>query len=62
MMNADKPPVCDYEGSDYQSTFWDTGGREYEDQVEALALRRLLPRSGTLMLEIGAGAVRNNPR
>ncbi len=62
MMTADKPPVCDYEGSDYQSTFWDTGGREYEDQVEALALRRLLPRSGTLMLEIGAGAGRNTPR
>ena len=62
MMTADKPPVCDYEGSDYQSTFWDTGGREYEDQVEALALRRLLPKSGSMMLEIGAGAGRNTPR
>jgi ubiquinone/menaquinone biosynthesis C-methylase UbiE len=62
MMTAHKPPVCDYEGSDYQSTFWDTGGREYEDQVEALALRRLLPKSGSMMLEIGAGAGRNTPR
>ncbi len=62
MMTSEKPPVCDYEGSDYQSSFWDSGGREYEDRVEALALRRLLPKSGSLMLEIGAGAGRNTPR
>ena len=61
-MTSGKPPVCDYEGSDYQSSFWDAGGREYEDQVEALALRRLLPESGSLMLELGAGAGRNTPR
>ena len=62
MMTSEKPPVCDYEGSDYQSSFWDSGGREYEDQVEALALRRLLPETGVRMLEIGAGAGRNTPR
>ncbi|HEY9152323.1 MAG TPA: class I SAM-dependent methyltransferase [Anaerolineales bacterium] len=56
------PPVCDYEGSDYQSSFWDQGGREYEDRVEAIALKRLLPKSGRLMLELGAGAGRNTPR
>ena len=50
MMTSEKPPVCDYEGSDYQSSFWDAGGGEYEDQVEALALGRLLPESGALML------------
>lgn len=61
-MNSEKLPVCDYEGSDYQTSFWDSGGREYEDQAEALALRRLLPRSGELMLEVGAGAGRNTPR
>jgi ubiquinone/menaquinone biosynthesis C-methylase UbiE len=61
-MTLNKPPVCDYEGSDYQSSFWDAGEREYEDQVEALALRRLLPVSGAHMLEIGAGAGRNTPR
>src|SRR5512138_1240335 len=33
------PPVCNYEGSDYQSSFWDKGGREYEDRTEAIALR-----------------------
>lgn len=61
-MTQDPPPICDYEGSDYQTTFWDKGGRAYEDQAEAVALRRLLPDSGKMMLEIGAGAGRNTPR
>ncbi len=56
------PPVCNYEGSDYQSSFWDKGGREYEDRTEAIAIKRLLPKSGRLMLELGAGAGRNTPR
>jgi ubiquinone/menaquinone biosynthesis C-methylase UbiE len=56
------PPVCDYEGSDYQSSFWEQGGREYEDRAEAIALEHLLPASGRLMLELGAGAGRNTPR
>jgi ubiquinone/menaquinone biosynthesis C-methylase UbiE/predicted RNA-binding Zn-ribbon protein involved in translation (DUF1610 family) len=56
------PPVCDYTDSDYQSSFWDKGGRAYEDAAEAIALRHLLPKSGRLMLEIGAGAGRNTPR
>jgi SAM-dependent methyltransferase len=59
----EQPPVCDYEGSDYQSSFWDTGTRDYEDMVEAVALKRMLPDSGgELMLEVGAGAGRNTPR
>ena len=61
-MTNDSPPICDYEGSDYQTTFWDEGGRDYEDQAEAVALRRLLPNQGKMMLEIGAGAGRNTPR
>ena len=62
--DSDKSPprVCDYEGSDYQSRFWDQGQRAYEDQVEAIALKRLLPPGGRLMFEIGAGAGRNTPR
>jgi ubiquinone/menaquinone biosynthesis C-methylase UbiE len=59
---TDRPPICDYEGSDYQTTFWDKGDRVYEDRTEAVALRRLLPSSGKLMLEIGAGAGRNTLR
>lgn len=56
------PPICNYEGSDYQQVFWDTGERQYEDQVEAIAIRRLLNQRGELLLEIGAGAGRNTPR
>jgi ubiquinone/menaquinone biosynthesis C-methylase UbiE len=56
------PPICDYEGSDYQTSFWDQGGREYEDRAEAIALKRLLPENGRLLLELGAGAGRNTPR
>ena len=59
---TDQPPVCDYEGSQYQQTFWDTGTRAYEDQSEARALAALLPTRGRLLLEIGAGAGRNTPR
>ena len=59
---TETPPVCDYEGYDYQTSFWDQGGRAYEDRVEAIALRRLLPERGRFMLEIGAGAGRNTPR
>lgn len=57
-----RPPICNYEGSDYQRSFWEQADRAYEDRVEAVALRRLLPDSGQLLLEIGAGAGRNTPR
>lgn len=62
MNKKEKLPICDYEGSDYQQTFWDTGQRAYEDRVEAIALRRLLPPTGDILLEIGAGAGRNTSR
>jgi ubiquinone/menaquinone biosynthesis C-methylase UbiE len=56
------PPICNYEGSDYQTSFWERGGRQYEDAVEEVALRRLLPAGGKHLLELGAGAGRNTPR
>ena len=59
---SDTPPVIDYEGSDYQTSFWERGGRAYEDGVEAVALKRLLPPGGQRMLDLGAGAGRNVPR
>jgi ubiquinone/menaquinone biosynthesis C-methylase UbiE len=63
MTTRDQPiPICDYEGSDYQSRFWETEDRAYEDEAEALALRRLLPEGGDRLLEVGAGAGRNTPR
>ncbi len=62
MPEQKRPPVCDYEGSDYQTRFWKKGGREYEDRCEAIALKRLLPKQGSLLLELGAGAGRNTRR
>lgn len=56
------PPVCNYEGSDYQTSFWEKGGRAYEDGCEVTALKRLLPTQGRHLLELGAGAGRNTPR
>ena len=56
------PPICSYEGSDYQERFWDQGDRAYEDLTEAIALRRLLPVRGSRVLELGAGAGRHSRR
>jgi SAM-dependent methyltransferase len=47
--------ICDYEGTSYRARFWEGQGREYEDLAEHIALRRLLPPRGRLILEIGAG-------
>jgi len=51
----DTPPVCDYEGSDYRTRFWQNQNRAYEDRVERVALRRLMPPAGDTLIEIGAG-------
>jgi ubiquinone/menaquinone biosynthesis C-methylase UbiE len=48
-------PVIDYEGSRYQTDFWEGQGRAYEDATERLALRQLLPAHGPRIAEIGAG-------
>jgi len=47
--------VCDYEDSTYRTDFWEGRGRDYEDGAERVAIRRLLPRTGTRLLDIGAG-------
>lgn len=54
-MNDETPRICDYEGSDYRTRFWEGQGRDYEDLVERNVIRRLLPPSGRRLLEIGAG-------
>ena len=56
------PPVCDYEGSNYQEEFWGQGNRAYEDAAERMAIRKLLPDTGYHLLELGAGAGRNSKR
>ena len=61
-LNSEQPEICDYEGSDYQERFWESGARRYEDLVEKIALRRMLPAKGRKLLEIGAGAGRNTNR
>jgi SAM-dependent methyltransferase len=47
--------ICDYEGSDYKTRFWKNADRAYEDAVERIALRRLLPPTGKRIIEFGAG-------
>ena len=51
------PRVIDYEGSRYSTEFW-SPAREYEDRVERIALRAMLPPRGRRLIEIGAGAGR----
>ncbi len=47
--------VISYEGSSYKTDFWEGQGREYEDLTERQAIRRLLPTTGKMIVEIGAG-------
>ena len=47
--------ICDYEGSTYRTDFWEGQDREYEDLAERIALRKLLPPDGDLLMEVGAG-------
>lgn len=54
-MTEKMPPVCDYEGSDYRTRFWENQGRDYEDQVERSALRKMMPDYGSTVIDIGAG-------
>lgn len=49
------PRVCDYEGSRYRTDFWEGHNREYEDQVERIAMQKLLPSRGQRLIEVGAG-------
>lgn len=49
------PRICDYEGSRYRTDFWEGQNREYEDRVERIAMRHLLPPRGQRLIEIGAG-------
>lgn len=52
---TETPRICDYEGSDYRTEFWEGQGRNYEDTVERQVLRQILPENGKRLLEIGAG-------
>ncbi len=54
-MPTPSPAVCDYEGSTYRKDFWEGKGRDYEDAVERIALRRLLPPAGQRYVDFGGG-------
>jgi ubiquinone/menaquinone biosynthesis C-methylase UbiE len=56
-----QPEICNYEGSDYRTEFWEDQDRKYEDRVERIAIRRLMPRKGKRLLELGAGFGRLSP-
>lgn len=49
------PPIRRYEGPDYRDRFWGGGHRTYEDRVERIAMRRLLPPRGRRVAHLGAG-------
>jgi SAM-dependent methyltransferase len=55
VIEGETRPVCDYEGSDYRTRFWENEDRAYEDLAERIAIRRLLPPRGRRLLEIGTG-------
>ena len=51
----DEPAFCNYEGSRYRTDFWEGQGRDYEDQVERIALAKMLPPTGRRVVDLGAG-------
>lgn len=53
--NGPEWAICNYEGSSYETDFWIGQNRDYEDRVERIALRRLLPPQGDTLIDIGAG-------
>ena len=46
--------ICSYEGSAYRTEFWGKD-RDYEDAVERVALKKMLPATGRRLLDIGGG-------
>ncbi len=56
MSGSEKTPaICDYEGSTYRVDFWEGKGRDYEDAVERIALRALLPPAARRYVDFGGG-------
>ena len=47
--------VSDYNGYDYKKDFWENTGREYEDQADRMAIRKLLPKRMEKIADIGGG-------
>ena len=47
--------VSDYNGYDYKKEFWENVDREYEDQADRMAIRKLLPKRMNKFADIGGG-------
>ena len=47
--------ICDYEGSEYRTEFWESQDRRYENLAERIAFQKLLPQQGRRIIEVGAG-------
>ena len=47
--------VSDYNGYDYKAEFWEKTNREYEDQADRMAIRKLLPKRMEKFADIGGG-------
>ena len=47
--------ISDYNGYDYKKDFWENTGREYEDQADRMAIRKLLPKRMEKFADIGGG-------
>lgn len=47
--------VSDYNGYDYKTEFWENADREYEDQADRMAIRKLLPKRMDKFADIGGG-------
>ena len=47
--------ICDYEGSQYKTDFWEGQNRHYENLAERIAIQKLLPPHGNRIIEVGVG-------
>ena len=47
--------ISDYNGYDYKKEFWENTDRQYEDQADRMAIRKLLPKRMEKFADIGGG-------
>ena len=55
MIAMSEKVISDYNGYDYKQEFWEKTDREYEDQADRMAIRKLLPKRMDKFADIGGG-------
>ena len=55
MVAMSEKVISDYNGYDYKKIFWEDADREYEDQADRMAIRKLLPKRMEKFADIGGG-------